>query len=126
MIVGTGIDIVEIERIESVYQRRGERFASHVLHAEEFPDFNATQYKAHFLAKRFAVKEAATKALGTGQAKNVLLRHFYISHDDNGRPMLHACDQALALCQQLGVTAMHVSIADESAYAVASVILERA
>ena len=125
MIVGTGIDIVEVERIESVYQRRGDRFVSHVLHTEELAEFNASQYKARFLAKRFAVKEAATKALGTGQANQVLLRHFYISHDENGRPVLHACDQALALCQQLGVTGMHVSIADETGYAVASVVLER-
>ena len=126
MIVGTGIDIVEVARIEAVYQRRGERFVSHVLHAAELDDFAASHYKARFLAKRFAVKEAATKALGTGQANSVLLRHFYISHDDNGRPALHACDRADEICQQLGVVGMHVSIADETAYAVASVVLERA
>ncbi len=125
MIVGTGIDIVEVARIESVYQKRGERFVSHVLHQHELDEFNASQYKARFLAKRFAVKEAATKALGTGQAKQVLLRHFYITHDENGRPALHASDQALALCEQLGVTGMHVSIADETGFAVASVVLER-
>lgn len=125
MIVGTGIDIVEVARLEAVYQRRGERFVSHVLHQQERPEFEKSRYKARFLAKRFAVKEAATKALGTGQACDVLLRHFYITHDTNGRPELHACDEALALCNKLGVNSMHVSIADEQHYAVASVILER-
>lgn len=125
MIIGTGIDLVEVARIEKLFDKRGERFASHVLHEKEFPEYRETKYPARFLAKRFAVKEAATKALGTGQARSVLLRHFYVTHDEHGRPALHADGQAREFCNTLGVNAMHVSIADENDYAIASVILER-
>lgn len=125
MIIGTGIDLVEVARIDEVYQSKGERFARHVLHEKEFSEFEKSKFKSRFLAKRFAVKEAATKALGTGQARSVLLRHFYIVHDAHGKPILDADGQAKVLCDEYGVNAMHVSIADENDYAIANVILER-
>ena len=125
MIVGTGIDIVQISRVEQTFEKRGERFARHVLHEKEWPEFEQARCKGRFLAKRFAVKEAATKALGTGQAKSVLLRHFYVLHNDAGKPLLAATDEALKQSDDLGVTAMHVSIADENEYAIAHVVLER-
>lgn len=125
MIIGTGIDLVEVARIDKVYQSKGDRFARHVLHEKEYPEFEQSKFKSRFLAKRFAVKEAATKALGTGQARSVLLRHFYVVHDDHGKPILDADGQAKKLCDEYGVNAMHVSIADEHDYAVANVILER-
>lgn len=125
MIIGTGIDLVEVARIDEVYQSKGDRFARHVLHEKEFPEFEKSKYKSRFLAKRFAVKEAATKALGTGQARSVLLRHFFIVHDENGKPILDADGHAKKLCDEYGVNAMHVSIADEKDYAIANVILER-
>lgn len=125
MIIGTGIDLVEVARVEKVYNERGDRFVSHVLHQEEMPAFEKAKYKGRLLAKRFAVKEAATKALGTGQAQNVLLRDFYILHNEHGKPELFADAEALKLCDQLGINAMHVSIADENEYAIAQVILER-
>ncbi len=125
MIVGTGIDLVEVARIEQVFSERGERFARHVLHKAEMPEFEESKYQAKMLAKRFAVKEAATKALGTGQAQNVLLRHFYVLHNENGKPELYADDEAKTLCEKLGINSMHVSISDENEYAIAQVILER-
>lgn len=124
MIVGNGIDLVQIARVEAAYERRGDRFARHVLHDNEWPEFERSKYKGRFLAKRFAVKEAATKALGTGQAQEVLLRHFYLVHDDNGKPLLHSDARAAELCLQLGINAMHVSVSDEHEYAIANVILE--
>jgi len=125
MIVGTGIDMVYVPRVEKVYSDRGQRFASHVLHEKEMPAFDESKFKARMLAKRFAVKEAATKALGTGQAQNVLLRHFYVLHNEYGKPELYADEEAKILCEKLGVNAMHVSISDENEYAIAHVILER-
>ena len=125
MIVGTGIDMVYVPRVEKVYSERGQRFASHVLHDKEMPAFEESKFKARLLAKRFAVKEAATKALGTGQAQNVLLRHFYVLHNEHGKPELYADEEAKVLCEKLGVNAMHVSISDENEYAIAHVILER-
>lgn len=125
MIVGTGIDLVHIPRIEQVFAKRGDRFARHVLHEKEYPEFENSKHQGRLLAKRFAVKEAATKALGTGQAQDVLLRHFYVLHNEHGKPILHADSHARTLCEQQGINAMHVSITDEEEYAMASVILEK-
>lgn len=125
MIMGTGIDLVEVARIKKVYEARGDRFVSHVLHELELPAFKDSKYKANMLAKRFAVKEAATKALGTGQAQDVLLRHFYVIHNEHGKPELFADAEAKRLCENLGINAMHVSISDENEYAIAQVILEK-
>ncbi len=125
MIIGTGIDLVEISRIEDVLSKRSDRFIRHVLHEAELPAFEESRRKGSMLAKRFAVKEAATKALGTGQAQNVLLRHFYVLHNELGKPELHADDEAKIQCEKLGVNAMHVSISDEGGFAIAQVILER-
>lgn len=125
MIIGIGIDMVEVARVEKVYSDRGRRFVSHVLHDAELPAFEESKFKARMLAKRFAVKEAATKALGTGQAQDVLLRHFYVLHNENGKPELYADDEAKRICDSLGINAMHVSISDENEYAIAQVILEQ-
>jgi len=124
MIVGTGIDLVQVSRIETVFQKHGSRFASHVLHEKEMTEFEKAPDKIRFLAKRFAVKEAATKALGTGQAQGVLLRHFYVIHNEHGKPLLYADSKAAETCEEIGANAMHVSISDENEYAVANVILE--
>jgi holo-[acyl-carrier protein] synthase len=125
MIIGTGIDLVQVSRVASVYEKHGERFASHVLHEKELTEFEKAAHPERFLAKRFAVKEAATKALGTGQAQSVLLRHFYIVHNEHGKPLLYADSKAQEICDELGVNVMHVSISDEHEYAIANVILER-
>lgn len=125
MIVGTGIDLVRVARVAGVYEKHGGRFVSHVLHEKELAEFEKAPDKARFLAKRFAVKEAATKALGTGQAQGVLLRHFYVIHNKHGKPLLHADSAAKKICTNIGAMAMHVSISDESEYAIANVILEK-
>jgi len=123
------ISISESSQCPDLYRpessKRGDRFVSHVLHQAELPAFEEARFKSRMLAKRFAVKEAATKALGTGQAQNVLLRHFYVLHNEHGKPELYADDEAGRLCDKLGVNAMHVSISDENEYAIAQVILER-
>ena len=125
MIIGTGIDLVEIARIEEVLAKRRDRFVSHVLHEAELAAFEESRFKGQMLAKRFAVKEAATKALGTGQAQNVLLRHFYVQHNEHGKPELYADEEAKRQCDKQGINAMHVSISDENGFAIAQVILER-
>ena len=125
MIIGTGIDLVEVARVEQVYAERGERLVRHVLHEAELAEFEKSKFKAKMLAKRFAVKEAATKALGTGQAQDVLLRHFYVLHNEHGKPELYADSEAKVICEKQGINSMHVSISDENEYAIAQVILER-
>ena len=124
MIVGIGTDIVSIPRMAGNIEKHGEAFARKVLMDSEWQEYQATRQKASFLAKRFAVKEAAAKALGTGFAEGVTWRQICTRHDERGKPLLVFCDAALNRAQQLGVSGYHLSISDEKEHAVAFVVLE--
>lgn len=125
MIVGIGVDMVTSSRIAGVHNRFKERFARRILHAEEMTKYQTLDEPNQFLAKRFAMKEAAVKALGTGEREGILLKDFYITHDQRGKPHLHADGEALKRCDQLGVTGKHISISDEGDQIVAFVVLEK-
>ena len=124
-IVGLGTDIAEIDRFEKSLSKLGEAFAKRILTEPELVTFHATKQQSRFLAKRFAAKEAASKALGTGIAKGVTFHDFIVSNDANGKPILSLHNQALAYATSAGVTHIHLSISDERHYAVATVIFER-
>ncbi|MDA9556332.1 holo-ACP synthase [Vibrio sp.] len=123
-ILGLGTDISEIARVDAVLKRLGDAFAHRILVANEMERFHATKQPERYLAKRFAAKEAASKALGTGIAKGVSFHDFEISNDSNGKPLLHLSGEAKKRAQDLGVMQYHLSISDETHYAVATVILE--
>ena len=89
MIRGVGIDLVEISRIAASLQRFGERFAQRVLAPEELPDFARATQRSHFLAKRFAAKEALVKAMGTGFRHGLSLRQIYGSTEVAGGAVAH-------------------------------------
>ena len=124
MIIGIGTDIVSIPRMAENIERRGDAFAERVLAGCEMAEYSETHNKASFLAKRFAVKEAAAKALGTGFADGVTWRHIYTDHDKAGKPLLVLTDAALQLAQTRGISHYHVSISDEKEHAVAFVVME--
>ncbi|MBD1555347.1 holo-ACP synthase [Vibrio sp. S9_S30] len=124
-IVGLGTDIAEIDRFDRSLSKLGEAFAKRILTECELVKFHATNQPARFLAKRFAAKEAASKALGTGIAKGVTFHDFTVSNDANGKPVLSLHNQALAYATSAGVMHIHLSISDERHYAVATVIFER-
>ncbi|MGY5955854.1 Holo-[acyl-carrier-protein] synthase [Kosakonia sp. BK9b] len=123
-ILGLGTDIVEIVRIEAVIARSGDRLAKRVLSANEWVQYQAHQQPVRFLAKRFAVKEAAAKAFGTGIRNGLAFNQFEVYNDELGKPCLRLWDEAQRLAGQLGVRSMHVTLADERHYACATVILE--
>jgi len=123
--IGTGIDIVEIARIAKTYSRYENGFAEKILHDLELNEFKKATDQVAFLAKRFAVKEAFVKALGTGIRGEVKWRNMYVLHDDNGKPILEfTSDFATEIdAHKLDV---HISISDEEHYAVAqAIILEK-
>ncbi len=124
-IVGLGSDIVEIERVEKVLSRVGDAFLKRILTVSEQEICDQQKMPHRYLAKRFAVKEAAAKALGTGIAQGVSFQDFCVLNDRFGRPILSFSGQALRCAQQQGVTDIHVTLADERHYAVATVILEK-
>lgn len=126
MIHGIGTDIVRVARIQSVMRRFGDRFARRILTERELADLAADGKPAHFLARRFAAKEAAAKALGTGFCDGLQFRHIGVGHDSKGRPVLEFHDFARTLTRALGVGEAHLSLADEQDYAIAFVTLLRA
>lgn len=123
-ILGLGTDIVEIARIEAVIARSGDRLAQRVLCASEWALYQAHQQPARFLAKRFAVKEAAAKAFGTGIRNGLAFDQFEVLNDALGKPLVRFHEAAEQLAQQMGVKFVHVTLADERRYACATVILE--
>lgn len=125
MIVGTGVDIVDIRRLRAGNARYGERLATKLLSVREMADYRSHHDPGALLAKRFAAKEALAKALGTGFRNGLHLRQITVTHDTNGRPQF-ACEGKIAdLLTGFGVTASHLSISDEHNYAIAYVVLER-
>ncbi|WP_162063431.1 holo-ACP synthase [Vibrio taketomensis] len=123
-IVGLGTDIAEIERVEKALARTGVAFAERILTADEMKAFHQSKQQGRFLAKRFAAKEAASKALGTGIAMGVSFQDFMIGNDELGKPVLTLRNKALELATKMSVANVHVSISDERHYAVATVIYE--
>lgn len=124
MIVGIGSDIIDIRRIRQVLERQGDRFVRRILTESEYGVFTARGSPASYVATRFAVKEAAVKALGTGIGK-VSFQDVEVSNSDQGAPALVFHGAARQLGEQLEVSTHHVSISDERNYAVALVVLER-
>ena len=125
MIYGVGTDIVSIKRIEDSLFRFGDRFLHRVLNEAEVAEYAKSAQPARFLAKRFAVKEAFSKAWGTGIGIDVGWHDVAVGHDSRGKPLLNA---SAILCAKLAVqniSSMHVSISDESEHAIAFVILEK-
>ncbi|WP_105900879.1 holo-ACP synthase [Vibrio gangliei] len=123
-IIGLGTDIADIERIENSLQRSGQAFAERILTPFELAIFHGLKQKGRYLAKRFAAKEAASKALGTGIACGVSFQDFTIDNDQLGKPVLTLTGKALQLAHDRGVQHIHLSISDEKRYAMATVILE--
>lgn len=124
MIHGIGTDIVRIQRMVENLDKYGERFATRVLTEPELAVFRDSAQPAQFLAKRFAAKEAAAKALGTGFRDGLSLRDIGVSNDELGKPMLEFSEQASQVLKNQGVGSAHLSLSDEKEYAIAYVVLE--
>jgi len=124
-IVGVGTDLVEISRLERPLARFKERFAERLLHPEERAALGARPVTVRLLAKRFAAKEAAAKALGTGFRDGMRLVDIAVVHDPLGKPLLQFYGIAARRAAELGVTRADLSLSDERGHALAFVILSR-
>lgn len=125
MIVGIGTDIVRVSRMARNLERYGERFAQRILTSNELAEFSLTRRQSSFVAKRFAAKEAAAKALGHGFREGLTLTDIGVGHDALGKPLLEYSGKAVELCNRLNVAESHLTISDEEEYAVAFVMLVR-
>jgi len=124
MIFGIGTDIVEVSRIEDSLLRFGEAFAERILTESEWLAFKQSNTQARFLSKRFAAKEAFSKALGTGLRAPATFQNIGVAHDDLGKPVFDLAPELQAALEARGIRACHLSVSDEKALAVAFVVLE--
>ncbi|HEX2565584.1 MAG TPA: holo-ACP synthase [Burkholderiales bacterium] len=126
MIYGVGTDLVEISRIEKALERFGERFAKRILCEPELRRFAVHRKPAAYLAKRFAAKEAFTKALGTGIHAPANWHGVWVVNARSGKPSLEFSPALGELLKQRRVAQAHLSLTDERGMAAATVILETA
>lgn len=127
-IIGLGTDIVAVDRLERLLQAHGERLAKRLLGEAEQAEYQtivSERARVAFIARRFAAKEAAAKALGCGIGANAGFYELSVEHNHAGAPRLALSGRALALAEKLGVNHVHLSISDEHTHATAVVILER-
>lgn len=124
MIHGIGTDIVSVQRIGQLLSRHPERGAAHLLHPAEQLEAQQSAAPDRFVAKRFAAKEALSKALGTGLRAPVLLPAMRVEHDALGKPFF-SFESELSdwICQRS--LQIHLSITDEVDHAVAFVVVEK-
>ena len=124
MILGLGTDIVEIARIERSIERHGERFMKRIYTDTEIAYCTRFKRAAQHFAGRWAAKEAAGKALGTGIFGSVRFRDIEVTNDDKGKPLLAFSGSAAELASAMGAARLHVSIAHSDSHATAVVLLE--
>jgi holo-[acyl-carrier protein] synthase len=125
MIVGLGIDIAEVDRIESAIRRYGQRFLQRVFTAAEIDYCQSKANAFERFAGRFAAKEAAMKAIGTGWRHGVRWRDLEVVREPSGRPSMRFSGVAEGFAERLGMKRALVSITHTAAQAIAQVILEQ-
>ncbi|MDH3337790.1 MAG: holo-ACP synthase [Gammaproteobacteria bacterium] len=126
MIFGVGTDIVELSRVQATYDRFGEHFVQRILMQEELELFRKSKWPARFLAMRFAGKEAAAKAMGTGFHHGIWVRDIGITNNDWGRPLIIWSERGRKVCKELGIGKGHVSLTDDAGLIMAFAVVETA
>ena len=124
MIVGLGVDIEEVSRIEQAVQRHGERFLRRVFTEAEIAYCRRRKNPYERFAARFAAKEAGMKALGTGWRGGVTWRDLEVVNLPGGKPTLKLSGRAQEICRNLGGERIALSLTHTAAYALAEVVVE--
>jgi len=122
LICGIGVDIVEVHRVARVAERHGDRFLRRIYTPLEMERVHGNRHQ--YLAARFAAKEAAFKALGTGWGGGVRWVEVEIDNLSSGQPVLFLHGTARARAEQLGADRLHITISHTEEYAMAQVVLE--
>jgi holo-[acyl-carrier protein] synthase len=124
MIVGTGIDIIEVYRIGGAIERFGSRFLERIFTPNEIRYCQSKQNATERFAARFAAKEAALKALGTGWRLGVQWKDVEVQREPGGRPTISFVRKAADFAESLGARRASLSISHTAEQAIAQVILE--
>ena len=125
MIYGIGTDIIQIQRIKDMKSQKS--FAQKILSKEELHTYSQLNQEQQimYLSKQFSGKEAFSKAIGTGIAGEINFKSIKILRDSCGKPFFDFSKEIKKLLNDLGIRQSHVSLSDESEYAIAFVILEK-
>ena len=124
MIVGTGVDLAEVPRIQAAIERHGQRFVERIFTRAEIAYVERKANRFEGYAARFAAKEAGMKAIGTGWKGGVLWRDFEVANLPSGQPTLRLHGVASEIAQRLGVRRIALSLTHTAELAMAHVILE--
>lgn len=121
--IALGTDIVEVARIADLVQRHADHFTNRIFTQQELEYANANPKRMHeHLAARFAAKEAALKALGTGLTQGIHWTDIEVTRDNAGKPSLSITNQAKTIAEEQSLTRFELSISHTTAYATATVI----
>ena len=124
MILGTGVDLAEVDRIRSAIERYGDRFVARIYTAAEIAYVEKKANRFERYAGRFAAKEAGMKAIGTGWKRGVRWQDFEVANLPSGRPTLRLHGKAAEIARHLGVKTVSLSITHTAQLGMAHVILE--
>ncbi len=123
-VIGTGVDIIEVERVRGVIERRGELFLCRVYLKEEIEYCRSGANSYQRFATRFAAKEAVLKALGVGWQQGTCFTDIKVVKDSGGAPSVELCGESLKISEKLGVEKLHISLSHTARYAVAQAVAE--
>jgi len=124
MILGTGIDLIEVARIAASFEKLGDRFVNRILLPDEIAYSLAHKRPAPFLAVRFAAKEAVSKAFGTGIGAALGWQDIEIRRRESGEPFVILHGKGRELFESRGAKKLHVTLSHTEHYATAMAILE--
>lgn len=124
MLIGTGVDLIEVERIAHSIERFGDRFLRRVYTDHEIAYCRRKRVSAESFAARFAAKEAGAKALGTGISRGVTWNEFQVTRNPGGRPILELRGRAEQMAKELGVRGISLSLTHTRGLAMATVLME--
>jgi holo-[acyl-carrier protein] synthase len=125
MIVGTGIDIIEVDRIKNSIQKYSDRFKKKIFTQKEIDYCDSQAEPAKHFAARFSVKEAVLKCFGTGMSGGILWKDIEVDKLESGQPILNLYGKGEKIFDQLNLKHIHISITHDKSYAVAHAIAEK-
>ena len=125
MIFGTGIDIIEVDRIKNSIQKYSDRFEKKIFTQKEIVYCHSQADPAKHFAARFTVKEAVLKCFGTGMTGGILWKDIEVDKLNSGQPVLNLYGNGKELFNQLNLKHIHISITHDKTYAVAHAIAEK-
>jgi holo-[acyl-carrier protein] synthase len=124
MIIGVGVDIMQVDRIRGAIDRHGERFLQRIYTEEEIRYCRSGAHPFQRFATRFAAKEAVLKALGVGWQRGTSFRDVAVEVDGLGAPSVHLTGRSEDIAREKDIHTIHLSLSHDRQYAIAQAVAE--